>query len=226
MCSLNRMAQKKVMRRIIIIPALLLMVAIIVLALYAGIAFLFLSLKLDGQNPYYETNDIANYGIITHTHNNPKVESYFQGFFPESIEDHYENIEYSYHASLFDAVACEIYLEFTIDNEDAFNEHIEKTMDGQTPTVFSYDSSFQEYVLWDAIYVRPSVTDPLSQKCYIEYGIIQKMLFDPDEHRIIYVLLIVSDGGGTTTEVLGTYFNRFSIDPIKYEPSTENAIKQ
>ena len=57
---------------------------------------------------------------------------------------------------------------------------------------------------------------------YISYAKIAKILVNSDENRVIYIALVLHDGGGTDTSFLRSYFERFDIDPKEYELYTES----
>ena len=84
--------------------------------------------------------------------------------------------------------------------------------------VFSYDPSFIEYTLDDTleIFVLDGEEDQ-NRKIWINSAKIGKILCNTKEHRIIFVAMAMRDAWDSYNDFFCCYFDRFNIDPAKYE---------
>ncbi len=158
---------------------------------------------------FYTTN-ISDYGMYVGNYDNDFPEEFISSFFPEEIEENFFNVKYSYKAQKGDSYAFEAYLEFQIVNKEEFQSYISDKI-GNSAVNFKYDSDFKEYVLSDDF----QLNDEGSKS--IRGAKIGKILYSEKDQRIIYVAIGVYDGGMVTTDFLCKYFDRFAIDPIKYD---------
>lgn len=175
---------------------------------------------------HYETTSISDYGQYTGNYDNKTVEKFINSFFPEEIEQSFENVNYVYRAKKFDAYAFEAWLEFNIQDENAFQTYVDTVTNGEQLQVFAYDNTYSEYVIADSFELHPNAktdNDP-SDGYSIEYAMIGKILINYDKNEIIYIALGVYDGGGVHTDFLREYFTRFNIDPIQYDEITTDAF--
>lgn len=183
----------------------------------------------------YETCNISDYGY--YPGRNADVEEYtyeyVHNFFPEEISDEFQDVEYVFRSRSCE-LGFEVYLEFTIENIDNFNEHVSTATQGMLFRPFYFDERYQEYIwtapakydkettiIYDGITLseREQVRD--NTKCYvIEDALIAKILVCPEEHRIVYVVICVKDGAHSDTSFFHAYFDRFSIDAKEYEVYT------
>ena len=169
---------------------------------------------------YYETTNIADYGKYRGNNDNKSVREFINSFFPEEISSEFENPKYIYHAKKFDAYAFEAYLEFTISDENTFQQYLKNVTNNASTESFEYDQNFVEYVIADELTISIS---PSEQKLEtpgdyaIQYAKIGKILFNDDTNTVIYIALGVYDGGGVSTSYLCEYFTRFQIDPAQYD---------
>lgn len=78
---------------------------------------------------------------------------------------------------------------------------------------------YKEYSIENVLELDIDAVDDPSSIFYrqILYAKIGKILYSPEEQRIIYVAIGVYDGGGIGTNYLNVFFERFQIDPIEYE---------
>ena len=210
-----------------VITAVILIAAVLIAAIL-GITHLYIYLDTNGRPAYYETQEISDYGIITGTHADETIKKQMEAFFPAAIEENFEDVTYVYHSNLIDDIGAEVYLEFTIEDEEAFNEHVEQLLQGHETNTFRFDESFQEYVLYDHFWAFPSdrgksTTDEYWQ---IQHAMIAKVLINKEEHRLIYVLMNVYNGGAFGTDKFWCYIERFNINPAEYEEYTEALIEQ
>ncbi len=173
------------------------------------------------SNETYETTDIAQYGIYTGTGHNEYVHDYIHSFFPESIEESFSDVTYSYRANSIDQYAFEAYLEFVIEDPELFAQHIAQIGDVEWEP-FAFDSRYMEYAISDELDIFTSAASSDREIIYaIENAEIGKILYKPVEQRIIYVAIGVFDGGGTNTKDLWVFFDRFDIDPAEISPPRE-----
>ena len=164
----------------------------------------------------YETNDLADYGKITGNYDNDTPAEFMKKFFPEEILSSYSDVTYHYNARKGDAFAYERYLEFVIENEAEFHAFVAQYENQYAAAVFDWESNFMEYSIsnvFDTEWTRYS-----AEKGYpIQYAEIGKVLYDPDEQRIILWALGTWDGGGTGTAHLHYFFDKFGIDVLDYQ---------
>lgn len=178
----------------------------------------------------YITSDPEEYG------NYPGVleqyqQEYMGRFFPEAIDPEFADIQYHFSSRTVDTYGFEAYLEFTFSDTDAMEAYLSRHTADMTRGTFYFDEAFQEYVLtnadtgyqYDHITLNPTPhADTDGQTYYyINHADIAKILVNPQQMRVIYVVIAVFDGGGTDTNLLNTFFTRFQIDPKAYEQYTK-----
>ncbi len=173
---------------------------------------------------HYETMNIEDYGQYTGNYDNKTVEKFINSFFPEEIEQSFENVNYVYRAKKFDAYAFEAWLEFNIQDENAFQTYVDTITNGEQLQAFAYDNTYSEYVIADSFELHPNAkTDEDPSDGYsIQYAMIGKILINDEKNEIIYIALGVYDGGGVHTDYLREYFTRFNIDPRQYDEITDD----
>ena len=167
-----------------------------------------------GTKGEYSTTDISDYGKYTGNYDNATVSNFINSFFPEKIEDGFENVVYSYRAKKFDTYAYEAYLEFTVADQQEFFHIVDRYTANYQAQPFPYDPSFCECVIADIFIAEASEYD--QTRISISYAEIGKILYSVEEQCIIFVALGVYDGGAATANYLTVYFNRFQIDPLAY----------
>lgn len=217
----------KILFVVISVPLILYVLFYILFFAIYGYVELSAYLRTNGAPSYYETQDIADYGIITGTNNNEEIKRRMESYFPVSIEENFQNVKYVYHAESFDDTAVEAYLEFTIEDEEEFDEYVKRLLQGRETTTFRYDESFQEYVLWDFLFASEDY-DKNTQEVYwdILAGCVQKVLINEKENRLIYVLIFVGNGDVSSSKGFWCYFDRFDINPEEYWKYTKELIDQ
>ena len=159
-------------------------------------------------NKDLDTTDIEKYGIYdTCVHEN------IGEFFPELDKSIMSNFKYSYNSYCFIDCAHEIYLEFTIENEDEFTQFINEKQSSimqentdATVQKLKYDESYTEVVIEDRITTRYSNDGEL----VIDSAYIRKLIYNEDSNSIIFVYLYVVDYWEFENS---TYIERFNIDP-------------
>ena len=172
----------------------------------------------------YETTSIEDYGEYKGNYDNKTVNKFITSFFPEKIEPTFENVKYVYRAKRFDAYAFEAWLEFDIQDEDAFQTYVDTVTKGEQLQTFVYDNTYSEYVIADSFELHPNAQSDIdpADGYSISYAMIGKILINDEENKIIYIALGVYDGGGVRTDFLREYFTRFNIDPLQYDQGSES----
>ena len=167
-----------------------------------------------GYGKVHETTRIEDYGIITGNFDNDTPEEFIRSFFPSEIEDSFSDISYLYKAKKGDAYAYECYLEFVIEDADAYAAFVEKHCVRSESSSFLYDEAFHEQSVSNVLFLQPS---EIEEDAYaIGTAELGKVLYSDQQQRVIFVALGMYDGGGATTEELGYFFSRFHIDPWVY----------
>lgn len=179
--------------------------------------------------PIYETNDIADYGVIEGNYDNERPKEFVFSFFPETIEEYFFDVSYHYKAKKLDTYAYEMYMEFVIQDTQKYNAFISDVIGNDASEPFYFDSSYQIYYVSNYLYLSPALTmrhneksnppvvkEDKSKSPVIENAEIGAVLFSDAEQRIIFFALGVYDGGGTSTDELNCFFNRFAINPWEY----------
>lgn len=167
----------------------------------------------------YVTTDHAKYGQYTGNYDNEFPKEFISSFFPNKLENYFSDVRYSYRAQKGDTYAFEAYLEFTINDLQQYEAYISKNIATEEKGSFRYNPNYFDYTIADEFFpIERSRTDnsQANAAVSIDYAKIGKILYCPDEQRIIYVALGVYDGGIARTDFLSVYFERFQIDPIEY----------
>jgi len=162
----------------------------------------------------YCTSDLNDYGKYIGNYDNDSAQTLIAEFFPEKIEADFANVKYSYRAQKGDTYAFEAYLEFQIEDEEKFESYLSQNI-GDNSVDFQYDSDFKEYVISNELQLWSVKGE--EKDIHIKDAKIRKILYSEKNHQIIYVALGVYDGGAVKTDFLCEYFNRFGIDPVRYE---------
>lgn len=196
----------------------------------------------------YETRDIAQYGIYV-GNSESYMQEYIGRFFPEQIEDYFDDVTYVFKSRAIDTYGFEALLEFTIEDEEQFRSFVAEATEGLYTRQFHYDPAFREYLVYeeDDGYIHDGLMlgeaecreghgkrkgdwdcyeDPHPGQYYrIDSARIAKILVDYDAHRMIYVAMAVHDGGGSSTDFFCEYFSRFGLDPKEYEAYTDEIAR-
>ncbi len=169
---------------------------------------------LNWPAPVYETNDIADYGIVTGNYNNDKPQEFVSSFFPEKIEEYFSEATYHYKAIKGDTYAYEMYLEFVIQDAEKYDSFLSAAIGDRVCEPFHFAPAYQACYISNYISIQESEDE---RPPYIGDAKIGLVLFSKKEQRIIFVALGMHDGGGADVEELGYFFDRFDIDPWEYE---------
>lgn len=163
----------------------------------------------------YETNDVKDFGNYTGNYNNEFPATFISSFFPEKIEDYFSDITYHYKAKKFDTYAFECYLEFVIEDPSQFSEFIARYVDANASQPFMFDDAYNICIVSNDLDLDSIAGN--TSKYSISFAKIGNILYSVDEQRIIFVAIGVYDGGGTFTNELNFFFDRFSVDPMRYK---------
>lgn len=190
----------------------IILLVIAALLLLLGCSFL----RLVGRDPeVYETNLVEDYGYFTGNYDDSTPRQYIMSFFPDTIQESFSNITYHYKAKKFDTYAFEAYLEFTVSDPKAFFALVEEYTQPEKCARFFCDESYMAYRIDHEYEITKHIYDSVTRYA-IEYAKIGYVLYSVSEQRFIFVALGVYDGGGTSTDELCNFFDRFGIDPVKF----------
>ena len=199
-------------------------VLICVLVLSVGGGMAYYAYETLVKNPKYETTDLAEYGVVEGTNQKSEAEKLID-FFPNKIEDYFEDVTYSFKSEKTWVYSFEAYLEFTISDTEQYEYFRKSTVKWYVGQPFEYDTSYTEYIISDII--QPSFSDEVLESNRVLYQgnerhfsidncDVRKMLFNDEEQRVIFVAICVGDEGFTSTEFYSTFFDRFDIHPREY----------
>lgn len=204
-------------------------IVVVTVVLLISVSFYCLSMPA----AVYETNNIADYGVIKGNYNNLTPGKFIFSFFPEAIAEHFSDVTYHYKAKKGDTYAYEIYLEFKIQDTQMYKTYIADIIGDNTCEQFYFDSNYQVYYVSNDIFLSPAsiiirddktktniVKEDKSKPPVIERAEIGAVLFSDADQSIIFFALGVYDGGGTSTGELNYFFNRFGINPWVYKNKT------
>ena len=198
--------------REILLPAVIILILILIFVFALGI------FVLAGVGKVVQTTDLVDYGVISGNYDNDAPAKFIFSFFPEEISDDFSNVSYRYTAQKGDTHACEIWLEFDIEDKERYQDFIQAYSGTEWTGVFQYDTDYWDYTVSNDFYL----TNPKDDKpgnLHIEYAQIGKVLFCDDTQHIIFYALCIFDGGYASTQIFGDFFTRFGIDPVEYEAS-------
>ena len=203
-------------QKVLLLLVLGLLLVIIFLPMHMfGLLYVLLYV-ISGEGTVTETTDIADYGIIIGNYDNDRPAEFMFSFFPEEISEDFSNVSYHYKAQKGDTYACEIWLEFDIQDEAKYTEFIDASVDPEQVTTFSYDPSLSDYTVSNN-FILTSPEDDAPDAIHIEYAEIGKILYNEESRHVICYALLMFDGGSSSTKNFGGFFTRFRIDPIQYE---------
>ena len=145
--------------------------------------------------------DIEQYG---------KIESYIEmpEFFPESVENYTVNA-YAYNLESWMDTCYEIFLDITV-TEEQFEEFLSDKAD-QAKEAY-YAEGYYEIVMEDSYDVY---ADDKDDEQAVGYADIEKIVYNPETHHIVFVVFHANDMGVYPLEDVA-YFNCFDIDENEY----------
>ena len=146
-------------------------------------------------------SDIEQYG---------QYESYIElpDFFPTSVEGYAVNA-YAYNLESWMDTCYEIFLDITV-TESQFEELLSEVIDQGEECYYS--EGFYEVVFEDSYDI---FTEENNAQQVVGYADIEKVIYDPETYRIIYVTFHANDTGVYPLEDVA-YFNCFDIVETEY----------
>ena len=166
---------------------------------------------------WYHTDDVADYAVITHNGDNRAVEIFVDSFFPKQIESYFSDVKYDYKARDYCDFCCEISLEFTIEDSDAFYNYVETVTKDLTGTKIAYDEHYCDYLIADELDVdAENLRDDGSY--YLENIEMGRILVCEKDQRVIFYAIKLTNCCGTGSDKFD-FYKRFAIDPLEYAQS-------
>ena len=202
---------------------ILLLVAIIVGHIAFFVFFIIIAHdELVGEQ--YMTTDVSDYGDFAGTlekFDSEEAEQFVFSFFPKEIDDSFSEVTYSYSAE--ERTAFAVYLEFVIEDKNAYDAFVLEYTSGIEGKQFAYDNTYEDYTIQEQVSFGglDSNEDGIYQKSEVYYSIsnFKKILCSPSEQRIIFVAIRASATPANLEDLdFGRYFERFGIDPLKAYP--------
>lgn len=178
-------------------------------AVVAAFLFLLVLMWIDWNGGFatvYETGNLSDYRKIVGNYNNDSPAGFFESFFPEKLGDDFSDVRYHYKAIRKDACACEIWLEFTIEDDPRFGAFLS----GHTDVAVPFRDGWMEVPVASTLELLQ--TDDGMNLEHVEMG---KILYRESDQRIIFWGLYVFDGGGTGASELDHFFTYFDVDPLE-----------
>ena len=183
---------------------------LIALGIVCELALVFALLLYAIENGVYKTTDISLYKVYP-KFNSKAIASLAEGLFPSELEEHYENVSYSFTLNRWGG-GDEIWLEFHIADFDQYLAHKEGALAGNRTKPFRYDPSFEEYAVEDTVYCGGENRE------YIELATVLKVLFQDETQTVIYCAYLLQGPMVYSNPSDYVYFERFSIVPSDFPP--------
>ena len=159
----------------------------------------------------HEKTNIAEYGEYISVKHDGYMTENIDEIMPSKIEDFFIVQKYSYRMC-HDPAFQEVYLEVVIEDGAQYQAYVNELTHGKTLHSFWYDPSFSEVILTED---RATVTmrgNPDERSSYVDYAIIQKIMFCNQTNTIIFLSLDVPDTYFANPPSQFYYFERFGID--------------
>lgn len=190
-----------------------LLIIIILVVTVLGLAVVL----IDSDGTWYETEDPAQYLVIQHNGDNGPPEAFFTSFFPSQIQPCFENVVYKYKANDWCEYNCEMYLEFTVSNQEQFQRCVTELTQGLTAQTFPYNDKYDDYLIINNLYVEPSSSsEPGNERYYFIMGArMGRILVCREEQRIICQGILIRGCCGGYAEDYD-FYTRFGIHPQEY----------
>lgn len=186
---------------------------LIIFTLALGIVLVMSLLELGTE---YETNDTADFGIIKGNYDNETPNAFVSSFFPNEIEEYFQDVTYHYKAIKGDSYAYEMCLEFVIPDTNEYDTFVQGTTNGTICKPFTFAPEYQEYRIDNLLEIGEQEGGNRRIAPIIHQAQIGLVLFSRSDQRIVFIALGVYDGGGVTTDNLRYFFDRFDINPWQY----------
>ena len=108
------------------------------------------------ENPRVYNRHIGNL-------DNRTPEVFFQSFFPPEIEASYSNVSYRYKAQIPGAYACEKWLEFSLADQQQFENHYQNLKQYGEPQVFLYNDQYDVWIISNTLTLQSIIEITLRQ---------------------------------------------------------------
>lgn len=174
-----------------------------------------------GFGSVYETDDVKDYLSITGNFDNDTPYERMKAFFPEKIQDHFQDVSYYYKAVKGDTFAYEAILEFVIADESDYQTFTKAYRQDPACVQFPYDNSYSAVFVSNIFWLNNASVDLYPKNNHIGVADVGLILFRDSDQRLVFVSLGVHDGGIVTIEELGRFFERFSIDPYEFDRESD-----
>lgn len=148
------------------------------------------------------TTDVTTYGDFPTTKYGYEIKPYTDNILPPKIEDFFAVEEY-YFAYCDAPYMHEVYLEVSIDDEEKYTEYVAELLADKETECFFYNADYQEYVLTDVL--------RSTESNWVEKSEIQKILFNDNENKIIFISLLVLHQDSPFYQEDFVYFEKFNI---------------
>lgn len=159
----------------------------------------------------YETYDIADYGNITGNYDNESPQKFIESFFPETIDESFSQVNYHYKAIYGGAYAYEVWLEFVIDDQTAFETYVDNILGGKRLLDFYFDERYMVYGFENVFDQNDDYKPHTSGQSHTG-----KILVSEHDQRLIFVAYGIH-GDHATLYDLSYYWDYFGIGPISKE---------
>jgi hypothetical protein len=176
------------------------------------------------EEEWYTTENLKDYRIVKWNGHNEIPQAFIDSFFPEKIEPYFRAVQYKYTARDWCDYCCEMYLEFTIEDEQTYREYVAGATENLTGETFPFAQQYTAYTIHDRLPVSPDAEVKTGENgetvYYIDNARMGKILTCDAEHKIIYVAIMVTACCGDYTDKFD-FYSRFDIDPKAYAEYTE-----
>lgn len=186
-----------------------------------------IGLSACSEDQVYETDDLSCYGQFPDDKNAEAAQEQLEHWFPVEIDPRWEKVAYHYKSvdSIADVYSFEIELEFQIPDHNDYlsfqQEMLNRGLSCAFPFVEDATICFFEAPIF--LLETPECRDCKNQPphYHIGWSTLQSVILNESTQSAYLISLSVYDGGGASTYDYPTFFERFSIDPVKFSEFTE-----
>ena len=172
---------------------------------------------------FYETSDLAQYGIIIGNYNNERAQQAFEALFPTQLDDLFVDPQYPYKAVKgADGECFEISLEFTMKSNEEFWAFLSQYANSSQFHKVPFAANYQEWQFSRSYYQLEELK--LCDYCkdgqphyHVRCADIQMVIINPEEHRVIIESMVIVGGGGSKSTYLTWFLDRFNLTPLELD---------